>query len=146
MLYHRGGGGVRSIRKKPVGTFHYISINDPVSQSYIYQTPLAHDNPVSRTEYPKQPPYSVRDTISEALHELPGRRATIPVPAGLLKLKISQSSIIYHSFHKSIQTFSSPPVPTLLSKHEVQFIPNTKQTAMRYQAIPLQLLQNHTKC
>ena len=51
-LYSRGG--VRSIREKPVETSHYISINDSVSQSYIYQTPLVHDSPVSRTEYPKQ--------------------------------------------------------------------------------------------
>ena len=35
-------------------TSHYISINDPVSQSYIYRTPLVHDSPVSRTEYAKQ--------------------------------------------------------------------------------------------
>ena len=51
-------GGVKSIRERPVETSHYISINDPVSQSYIYQTPSVHYSPVSRTEYPKQPPYS----------------------------------------------------------------------------------------
>ena len=41
-------------REKPVETSHHISINQPVSQSYIYQTPLVHDSPTSRTEYPKQ--------------------------------------------------------------------------------------------
>ena len=29
---------------------HNISINYPVSQSYIYQTPLVHDSPASRTQ------------------------------------------------------------------------------------------------
>ena len=46
---------------------------------------------------------------------------------------LPKSSIIYHSFHQSIQTFNSPPVPMLLSKHKVQSIRNTQQTVMRYQ-------------
>ena len=48
-LYHRG---VRSIREKPVETSHYISINDPVSQSYICQTPLVHDSIENRQTAP----------------------------------------------------------------------------------------------
>ena len=106
---------------------------------------------VSRTEYPKQPLYSVRDTISETLHELPGKMATTPVPADLLKLKISEISQMsqgLHRFtrspkspslrqstisHQSIQTFNSLPAPMLLSKHKVQSIQNTQQTVMRYQ-------------
>ena len=31
----------RSTREKPVEASHYISINDPVSQSYTYQTPFS---------------------------------------------------------------------------------------------------------
>ena len=109
------------------------SVNDPVSRSYIYQTPLVHDSPASRTKYPKQPPCSVRDAISEILRDCQVKTAIIPVPADHLNVKISQASIIYHSFHQSIQTFNSPPVPMLLSKHKVQSIQNTQQTVMRYQ-------------
>ena len=63
------------IQEKPVETSQYISTNYPVSQSYIYQTLVVHDSPASRTEYLKQPPCSVRDAISETLHELPGKTA-----------------------------------------------------------------------
>ena len=114
LLYYR----VNNMQEKPVEASHHISTNHPVSQSYIYQTPLVHDSPASRTEQHKQPPCSVRDAILETLRVLPGKTATTPVPADLLKLKISQSLIIYHSFHQSIQIFNSPPVPMLLFKHK----------------------------
>ena len=120
------------MQEKPVEASHHISTNHPVSQSYIYQTPLVHDSPASRTEQHKQPPCSVRGAIPETLRVLPGKTATTPVPADLLKLKISQSLIIYHSFHQSIQIFNSPPVPMLLFKHKNQSIQNTQQTVMRY--------------
>ena len=75
---------------------------------------------------PKQPPCLVRGRFRRLFKNLPGKTATIPVPTDLPKLKISQisnlpksshihhiseifkSSVIYHSFHKNIQTFNSP--------------------------------------
>ena len=109
---------------------------------------------ISSTEYPKQPPYSVRDTTSEILHDCPVKRQQFqfqqissnrrsPKCLKSPKIKssqlyeiseISKSSIIYHSLHQSIQTFNRPPVPMLLSKHKVQSIQNTQQTVMRYQS------------
>ena len=38
---------MNDVRKKPGEASQYISINYPVSQSYIYQTPLVHDSPAS---------------------------------------------------------------------------------------------------
>ena len=102
--------------------------------NHIYTQPLlVHDSAASKTEYPKHPPCSVRDAISETLRDCQVKTAIIPVPADHLKVKISQSSIIYHFFHQSIQTFISLPVPMLLSKHKVQSIQNTQQTVIRYQ-------------
>ena len=129
------------MQEKPVETSHHIRTNHPVSQSYIYQTPLVHDSPASRTEQHKQPPCSVRDAIPETLRVLPGKTATTPVPADLLKLKISQSLIIYHSFHQSIQIFNSPPVPMLLFKHKKPIHPKYSTNSNALSAIPLQLLQ-----
>ena len=42
--------GVNDVRDKPGEASQYISINYPVSQSYIYQTPLVHDSPASKTQ------------------------------------------------------------------------------------------------
>ena len=47
------------------------------------------DRSVSTTEYPKQPPHSVRDTISETLHELPDKTRQY--------IKIPNPRIIHHS-------------------------------------------------
>ena len=41
---------MNDVREKPGEASQYISINYPVSQSYIYQTPLAHDSPASRAQ------------------------------------------------------------------------------------------------
>ena len=41
---------MNDVREKPGEASQYISINYPVSQSYIYQTPLVHDSPASRAQ------------------------------------------------------------------------------------------------
>ena len=121
------GRACRRLFTKSVPTIQY--------PNHIYTKPLlVHDSPASRTENPKQPPCSVRDAISETLRDCQVKTAIISVPADHLKVKISQSLAIYHSFHQSIQIFNSPPVPMLLSKHKVQPIQNTQQTVMRYQS------------
>ena len=102
-------------------------------QSCINQTSLVHDSPASRTEYPQQPPCSVRNAISETLRDCQVKTAIIPVPADHLKVKISKSSMVYYFINQSIQAFNSPPIPMLLSKHKVQSIQNTQQTVMCYQ-------------
>ena len=38
------------IEEERTSVFHYGSMDDLVSQSYIYQTPLVHDSPVTRTQ------------------------------------------------------------------------------------------------
>ena len=42
--------GVVYIEEWTTSVFHYGSMDDLVSQSYIYQTPLVHDSPVTRTQ------------------------------------------------------------------------------------------------
>ena len=44
----------RHTGRAQLAALHKISVDDPVSQSYIYQTPLVRDSPASRTEYLKQ--------------------------------------------------------------------------------------------
>ena len=41
---------MNDVREKPGEASQYISINYPVSQSHIYQTPLVHDSPATRTQ------------------------------------------------------------------------------------------------
>ena len=95
------GTACRQLFTRSVSTIQY--------PNHIYtKHPLVHDSPVSRTEYPKQPPCSVRDAISETLRDCQVKTAIIPVPADHLKVKISQSSIIYHSFHRSIRHLTAP--------------------------------------
>ena len=123
-----------NIRAEPVGSSSLDQYRRSSIPIIYILNPLVHDSPASRTEYPKQPPCSVRDAISETLRDCQVKTAIISVPADHLKVKISQSLAIYHSFHQSIQIFNSPPVPMLvLSKHKVQSIQNSQQTVMRYQ-------------
>ena len=42
--------GVVYIEERTTSVFHYGSMDDLVSQSYIYQTPLVYDSPVTRTQ------------------------------------------------------------------------------------------------
>ena len=131
MMSERHTGEAR--RSFPVHQYNLPSIPIIYIPNPFYQMTVQR---ASRTEHPKQPPCLVRDAISDTLHELPGKTA------------IHQKSQI----HQSVQTFNSPPVPMLLSKHKVQFIQNTQQTVIystnsnALSAIPLQLLQNHTEC
>ena len=55
--------GVNDIREKLVGTSQYISETYPVSQSYIYQTPLVHDSPASRIQS------SIEDLVPQTTHD-----------------------------------------------------------------------------
>ena len=41
---------MNGVREKPGEASQYISINYPVSESYIYQIPLVHDSPASRAQ------------------------------------------------------------------------------------------------
>ena len=67
---------------EPGEASQYISTSHPVPQSYIYQTPLVHDSPASRTQssiedlVPQTEAYSL-EACTLSSHELQGETGTL---------------------------------------------------------------------
>ena len=67
---------VNDIRAEPIeGPSLDQCRRSSIPSIYINTKPLLPNDSIEMTEYPKQPLYSIRDTIPEALHELPSKTA-----------------------------------------------------------------------
>ena len=119
-----GSSSTRTLQQSPKTANHYTKQNHNVSCILYKPQRLRNIKPNHQARYPQTAPLlGERYDSGESLKNLPVKTATIPVPTGLLKLKISQNSQI----SQSLQRFTTSP----------------KSPSLRYSTIPSIKISRH---